>query len=288
MRALCATASRVGCRRAGFVQTGSRHRQRQTDHKNTSLSQAVAVGGNRAAVKIDDVLDDRKTETHPALSGRVVGALPESLEDIVERALVDSLAIVGDNNLEVRVDPLEPDLHLAAFGRELDGVGEQVPHRLLQPVRITHDHARARIDDDLHGDRFRFGRGTHVFNRRAHDLRGIDRLNIEAHLAALDPRDVQQILDELCLCLGAAKDRVDPLLGLALERSAGHQRVAPEQDRVERIAQFMGDHGEKIRLRLICRFGLLERIRKCSARSSNLSPCRPPSAQSPGSTRRRG
>ena len=118
--------------------------------------------------------------------------------------------------------------------------------------------------------------------------REIDRLHVEAHLAALDPGDVQQILDELCLGLGGAADCVDALIGFALERSAGQQRVAPEQDRVERIAQLMGDDGEKIRLRLICFLGAPERVGKCIARSSDFSPRRPRSARPPKSTRREG
>src|SRR5208283_3967151 len=50
------TASDRSCSRMparGTLQTGGRHRQRQSNRKNTPMPQAVAVCGNRAAVKSD-------------------------------------------------------------------------------------------------------------------------------------------------------------------------------------------------------------------------------------------
>ncbi len=142
-------------------------------------------------------------------------------------------------------------------------------------MRIANDHARARIDHGLDGDRFRFSRGNHAVNGRPHDLGGTDRLDVKAHLTTLDPGDVQQILDQLRLGLGGAEDCAHALFNSALECSAGEQRVAPEQDRVEGVAQFVGDYRQKIRFRLICLLGIVKRRRKYVARSSNFSPrCR--------------
>src|ERR1700722_11779259 len=126
------------------------NRTRKTDCEGTALSEAFTLGGNRAAVKIHDVLDDGQSQAHSALS--IVGGpgLPEAIENIFERALVESMTVVGDDNFEMRIDALEADLHLAAFGRELDRVGQEIPHRLLKPLRIAHDYVRARIEDDLH------------------------------------------------------------------------------------------------------------------------------------------
>ena len=134
MCAICAMGATVGCRRAGLakpaVVTGSGRRIVKT----LPIVEAVAVGGNRAAVKIYDVLDDRQTQAHPALCTVGAAGLPEAIENIFECALVDPLAVIGDDNFEVRIDSLEAHLHLAALGRELDRVGQEIPHRLLKPL----------------------------------------------------------------------------------------------------------------------------------------------------------
>ncbi len=118
----------------GTRQTGGGNGKRKTDYKNASQVGAVAVGGYRAAVKIYDVLDDRETQAHPALCTVGAAGLPEAIENIFKCALVDPLAVVGDDNFQMRIDSLEAHLHLAALGRELDRVGQEIPHRLLQAV----------------------------------------------------------------------------------------------------------------------------------------------------------
>src|SRR5262245_31654169 len=49
----------------------------------------------------------------------------------------DTLPRVTDRYLDVRIDPLECDLNLAASRGELHGVREKVPHHLLQAGRIA-------------------------------------------------------------------------------------------------------------------------------------------------------
>src|SRR5579863_3819923 len=110
---------------------GGSNRERKTDGEDTALPASVAVSDYRAAMKMHDMPDDRQSEAHSALASVIAGSLPETIENIFERILVDSHAIVSNDNFEMRVNSLEAHLHLAAAGRELDGVGHQVPHRLL-------------------------------------------------------------------------------------------------------------------------------------------------------------
>jgi hypothetical protein len=49
----------------------------------------------------------------------------------------DTFSCVADHNLHMRVDSFEPHLHAPALGRELDRIGKQVPHDLLQAVEVT-------------------------------------------------------------------------------------------------------------------------------------------------------
>jgi hypothetical protein len=46
---------------------------------------------------------------------------------------------IADRHLDVRVDPLDPDLHPAAAIGELDGVRQEIPENLLQPLRVPGD-----------------------------------------------------------------------------------------------------------------------------------------------------
>src|ERR1700678_2726557 len=136
----------------GTRQAGGGNGKRKTDYENTALPQAVAVGGHGAAVKTHDVLDDREPEPHPAITTVRAASLPEAIENVLESALVDSLPVVGDDNFDVRIDSLEPHLHLAVLGRVLDRVGQEIPHRLLQPLRIAHNKVGARIEYHLYRD----------------------------------------------------------------------------------------------------------------------------------------
>ena len=91
----------------------------------------------------------------PPRRGRL--RLPEALEDVGQELRRDADPGVGDRQLDVRVDPLETDLHLAASIRELDGVREEIPQHLLQPLRIARHPAGLRIENGLEPDALRVG-----------------------------------------------------------------------------------------------------------------------------------
>jgi RimJ/RimL family protein N-acetyltransferase/CheY-like chemotaxis protein len=65
--------------------------------------------------------------------------LPEALEDVREELRGDALAGVADEDLDVRVDPLEAHLHPPAARRELDRVRHEIPRDLLQAIRVARD-----------------------------------------------------------------------------------------------------------------------------------------------------
>src|SRR5690606_42125594 len=71
----------------------------------------------------------RRSSDLVASGGGGVG-LRKPVEQTGQKSWVDTLARVADHDLDMRVDALQVDLHVAVFGRVLDGVGEQVPdHR---------------------------------------------------------------------------------------------------------------------------------------------------------------
>jgi hypothetical protein len=95
---------------------------------------------------LDQVLYDRKSQSKAGSAPRPGGILlPEAVEDVGEELGLDPDASVGHRDLDVRVHALQQDLDPAIPPGELDCVGQEVPHHLLQPVRVAVDRTRARI-----------------------------------------------------------------------------------------------------------------------------------------------
>ena len=89
----------------------------------------------------------------PAVPPRGGGVgLAEAVEDVGEELGLDADAGVDDADLDVRVDPLQEDLDLAALGRELDGVGEEVPDDLLEAGGVAGDGTGERIEHLVDAD----------------------------------------------------------------------------------------------------------------------------------------
>ena len=90
----------------------------------------------------------------------------------------------------------DADVDRAAGRRELDGVRQHVPDRLLQAVRVGVDDGSGLIEmgpnRDALGRRARF---DHVDGRLDHVL-DVNGLDVEPQLAADDPRHVEQIFHQ--------------------------------------------------------------------------------------------
>ena len=108
---------------------------------------------------------------------------------------------VADGDLDVRVDALQADLHPAAARRELDGVREQVPHDLLQPLRVAGDRHAGLIERRLQPDALGGRRRRHGVDRVWITSARFDRPDVEPQLAGDDPRHVEHVADQLLLQL---------------------------------------------------------------------------------------
>ena len=133
--------------------------QRQLDADGRAVAHARAHRLDPSAVRLDEVTADRQAEAEPAVRAgeRAVG-LAEALEQMRQEsgAMPSPVSLTVISTCESTRS--QPDLHAAAARRELDGVREQVPHDLLQPLRVArHGHARA-IDGRLEPDALGGGR----------------------------------------------------------------------------------------------------------------------------------
>ena len=65
--------------------------------------------------------------------------LPEPLEQMRPKRRIDALSRVPDDDFGLRIEMTQFDVDPAAGRGELDGVGQEIPDNLLQPVRVAGD-----------------------------------------------------------------------------------------------------------------------------------------------------
>src|SRR5439155_16209639 len=85
-------------------------RRGELDDELRAFARAFAVRGDASAVHLDDVADDREPEAQAAVCARARRfRLTESLEDMRQKARIDSLPGVGDCDLRRVADATEAD-----------------------------------------------------------------------------------------------------------------------------------------------------------------------------------
>ena len=150
---------------------------------------------------------------------------------------IDALAGVGNADLEVTICPLQAHLHLAALGRELDRVGDEVPNHLLEAAGVAGHRPGRRIEHDVQAQSPRIRGRPQRIDRRLDEPGWLQRLHVQAQLAGGDPIHVEQIVDHLRLHPRVTKDGVEPFEQVGLLRvSGGLEDVRPPQDGVQRRA----------------------------------------------------
>ena len=184
--------------------------QRQLDADGRAAVLARARRFDPAAMRFDEMAADRQPEAEPAVRPRerAVG-LAEALEEVGQELRRDAFPGVADADLDLRVDALQPHLDAAAAGRELDRVRQQVPDHLLQPLRIARHRHAGLIDRRLQPDALRRRRRRHRFERLVDHARQVHRADVQPQLAGDDPRDVEDVADQLLLQLGVALDGLE-------------------------------------------------------------------------------
>src|SRR5581483_6456300 len=176
-----------------------------------AATDAVARDGDPSAVRLDDARGDREAETEAAMAALLrIGRLPEPLEDVRQERAVDADAGVGDDDLDLRVARRYGQRDEAARWRELDRVGDQVRQHLLKPVRVALDRRGLDVQPQL--DARRADPRRHRVGDGPHHIGEIERGNLQLELPLLDPRDVEQLVDEPPLMTRAAFERVERAL----------------------------------------------------------------------------
>src|SRR4029453_1550938 len=98
-----------------------------------SFTLAWTLCANRSAMQFNEVFDNRQSEAEAAESSRDGPVcLLKSIEDLRKEMRFDSHTGSGRGDPGARICSPQRYRDPAALRRELDGIGEQVPHDLLK------------------------------------------------------------------------------------------------------------------------------------------------------------
>ena len=165
------------------------------------------------------------------------------------------------------------------LGDELDRVRHEVPHDLLEAVRVAVDGLRLAVERRLEAHAPGLGRRPQRVEGGLDHGAQVDRVDVQPHLPGGDARDVEDVRDQAGLDLGVAVDRLRRLQDRRRVRRAVAEDVAPPHDGVERRPQLVGEDGQELVLTVV----RLERRAVELARSRWPRPC-----AGPGPPRRGG
>ena len=157
-------------------------------------------------VVIDSLSEVRLLAQDPLRYRRHILTLRQFLDEReITALLLDFVGHNDDRQLEslchgiIQLDQLAPAaelyLDVATLGSELRGVREQVPHHLLQAVRVAHQ--RWKIWVQLRGERHTFAveGWACAVDSSLDDAAKIHARGFDPQLAVHDARDVEQVLD---------------------------------------------------------------------------------------------
>src|SRR5207247_8581935 len=136
----------------------------------------------------------------------------------------------------------------ATVGRELDRVGEEVPHDLPQASLVTGDRCHRIVEYGFDLDGLRIGRRAHGLDRRLDRRREIDRLDLEAELARDDARYVQDVPYDPLERPRILLDHLERARRGRLVQLAPAQQAGPEENRTERRPELIAERRQELRL----------------------------------------
>ena len=172
----------------------------------------------------------------------------EALEHAVHLLRRHAGAVVGHRQHELAPLLADGHPHGPLVAGVAVGVGQQVGHDL---ARLTGVGQRARqrggqvqVEVLAAAGQLRLHHPGHL----AHHLGEVEQPRVHLHLARLQPRDVQQVVDQLDQAVGAGEDDLGELALATGQALGAHEQLGEALDRSERAAQLVGRGGHEIGL----------------------------------------
>ena len=217
-----------------------------SENENVLPIPSVEFDPDPAPVLLDDVAGDGQAEPRPA--GLAADPRPvhlvEPFEDARLGGLRDADPMVGHRHDDVRRRRADRDVDLAAVRAELHGVVEQVDEDLAEAVAVAADRRDRLGDIDAEGHALAIGEQAQALGRVDRDPADVEQVDDAEGAAALDPRQVEQLVDHLDEVAGLDLDLVDPVAhpgrdGVAGRLGLAGQRLGQQADRRQRRPQLV-------------------------------------------------
>jgi hypothetical protein len=133
-----------------------------------------------------------------------------------------------------------------APSRELDGVREEVPHDLLEPIGVPEHRPGGGVEAGRKTEALRVEGGVHRVDRRADDRGEVDGARLHPETSGHDARDVEEVLDHPGLGAGVALDDLQRVIAPRLVEAAAPEELDPAHDGVQRRAELVGERGHEL------------------------------------------
>ena len=151
----------------------------------------------------------------------------------------------------MRAGPLQTEVDASSVGGELDRIGEEIPHHLLEAARVARDRPGRRIEHGFESDALRVRKTLDGLDRRLDDGDEVNRAHLEPKLAGYDPGYIQKVVDELGQELRVPLDHRQGAGGCRVVQPAGGEKPYPAEHGGQRRTQLVRDDGEEPVLGLV-------------------------------------
>lgn len=216
-------------------------------------------------LQVDQLPAEREPDAEPRVRARLTHVcLAEALEDVRHELGRDALSVVADLDLQAPVAPLRAKHDPPPRGGELRRVRKEVPEDLLQPPPVEPGVAERRVHRDVERQPLRLGGRPDHLERGVNDGADVDERRHEAHFSRREARQLQQLLDEARLALGALGDRPDRAVEIVRRDGSGPHRPDPQEYGGERRAQLVAQRRQELVLRAARLLGLRLRLARAS------------------------
>ena len=216
------------------------------------------------AVPLDELARERQADSEAGRDPRRrrVG-LRESFEDVRQELGIDAGTGVAHRDAR-QVVRFHDDVDRAVSRRELDRVGQQVPHDLPQAVGVAPDDQRPAAARYVQGHSLRRSRHCNLGDGLVHNRVERDRAHLKMQTARQRLRDVEQVTRELRLEPDVAFDRLEAARLRRCVEFARSNQVQPAEHGIERRAQLVRDGRQELVSRPVRRLRLgLRRLGQC-------------------------
>ena len=212
----------------------------------------AALDRHRGLVEVGEGPHERQAEAGalmaPAHRSRYLAEGLERLRDVLRR---HADAGVGDDEFEPARGVIgDRGRDRAAFGRELDGVGDEIEQDLADRAVVADERRLGRAHVERHREGSAFGALAHEMQQLVGERPQIELLLDDLDVAGLDLRQVEEVADDVQEMLAAGVD-VARIFGIARRdgaEQARHDRLGIADDGVERRPELVAHVGEEIRL----------------------------------------